>query len=127
MIGADSLDFDDVSDSLLNLRDLPKKYWDDLKNRVNDMTRRSLRWNELHSEEERVRYLYRSALRKARKNGYSHRDSYTPKEALHSAAQNWRTLEDVEPALTEQYNAVRYGEKEPQPGAAEALRDKAGL
>lgn len=126
-IGADSLDFDDVSDSLLNLRDLPKKYWDDLKNRVSEMTRRSLRWNELQTEEERVRYLYRSALRRARKNGYSHHDSYTPKEALRSAAQNWRTLQDVEPELNEQYNAVRYGEKEPTPGVAEALRDKAGL
>ena len=115
--------FEDTHESLVQLRDLPRQYLDSLRSRM----RRETRWNELQSESERVRYLYRHSLRRAQRAGYRHRASYTPKESLDEAAAALPQIQSVEESLRADYELVRYGESEPPTGDAERIRRDAGL
>ncbi len=118
--------FEDSQESIVKLRDLPRKYYNDLKKRVADL-RRGKRWSDLTTESERVRYLYRSSLKRAEKSGYRHKSSYTPHEALDEASQDLPQIQPVQNDLAASYDLVRYAEREPQPGDAERIRDQSGL
>lgn len=118
-----SSDFEDTHESLVQLRDLPKQYLDNLKNRLKHVPR----WGELKSEDERVRYLYTHSLRKAERYGYRHKTSRTARESLDEAASSLPQIQPVEDRLRDAYEQVRYGEESPQEGSADAIRRDAGL
>ena len=118
-----SSDFEDTHESLVQLRELPKKYLDDLRSRLRHVPR----WGELKTEGERVRFLYRLSLRRAEKAGYRHRSSYTARESLDEAAASLPQIQPVEDRLRQTYDQVRYGEAEPPAGSAEAMRRDANL
>ena len=118
--------FEDTRESIVNLRDLPRKYLDSLKKRLSEL-RRGKRWNELTSESERVRYLYRHSLKRAERSGYHHRESYTPHEALGEASQELPQIQPVQDDLAATYDLVRYAEREPSPGNAARIKEDAGL
>lgn len=125
-ISGDSDSFEDTHESIVNLRDLPRKYYNDLKDRLSSL-RRGQRWSELTTESERIRYLYRHSLKRAEKVGYRHDTAYTPHEALGEAAQELPQIQPVQSDLAAQYDVVRYAEREPQPGDAERIREQSGL
>ena len=118
--------FEDTRESIVNLRDLPRKYFDSLKKRLSEL-RRGKRWGELTTESERVRYLYRHSLKRAEKSGYRHKESYTPHEALGEASQELPQIQPVQDDLAATYDLVRYAEREPSPGDAERIKEDAGL
>lgn len=118
--------FEDTRETIVNLRDLPRKYLDSLKKKLSEL-RRGKRWNELTTESERVRYLYRHSLKRAAKSGYQHKASYTPHEALGSASQELPQIQSVQDDLAATYDLVRYAEREPSPGDAERIKGNAGL
>ncbi len=118
-----STDFEDTHESLVQLRDLPKQYLDNLKNRL----RRIPRWGELKDETERVRFLYSHSLRKAERYGYRHKTSRTARESLDEAASSLPQIQPVEDRLRDAYEQVRYGEETPPEGSADAIRRDAGL
>lgn len=117
--------FEDTRESIVNLRDLPRKYFDSLKKRLSEL-RRGKRWGEL-TESERVRYLYRHSLKRAERSGYRHKESYTPHEALGEASQELPQIQPVQDDLAATYDLVRYAEREPSPGDAERIKEDAGL
>lgn len=117
--------FEDTRESIVNLRDLPRKYFDSLKKRLSEL-RRGKRWGEL-TESERVRYLYRHSLKRAERSGYRHKESYTPHEALGEASQELPQIQPVQDDLAATYDLVRYAEREPSPGNAARIKEDAGL
>ncbi len=126
LIGNGGESFEDTQESTIDFRDLPRKYYDNFKKKFAQL-RRGKRWNELQTESERVRYLYRSSLKRAEKSGYHHKTSYTPHEALDEAAQDLPQIQPVREDLAAQYDLVRYAEREPAPGNAERIREQSGL
>ncbi|CAG7631654.1 DUF4129 domain-containing protein [Paenibacillus allorhizosphaerae] len=73
---------------------------------------REPRWDELHNNRERARYLYRAMLTMGRKAGYKAKPYLTPKETGQELGrwetQLWLTPEPV----VSVYEKVRYGDKE---------------
>ena len=118
--------FEDTNESIIKLRDLPRKYYDGLKNRLSSLKNRK-RWNDLTTESERVRYLYRHSLKRAEKSGYQHKQSYTPHEALGEASQDLPQIQPVRDDLSAAYDIARYAECEPPAGSAARMKKNSGL
>lgn len=118
--------FEDTRESLLDLSQLPKLYADSARERLAGLFKRQPGWNDMPTPAEKLKYLYRKALKKAEGAGYAHRASYTPHEAVRSAGQSWHTLEPQAEKLADSYDALRYGAKDPDPDALEKLHHELG-
>jgi cell division protein FtsL len=105
-----------------------------LKDQLNGSLRRlSLRgkdkepgWQDLKSNAERIRYLYKKLLSGGMKTGYTVIPSLTPRETAADMAKKKQTViasEHVAP-LIDVYEAVRYGDKSPSDETVAELKRK---
>ena len=118
--------FEDTRESLIDLSQLPKLYAKSAKNKLTALFHREPGWDDLPTPTEKLKYLYRRALKKAGSTGYAHRASYTPHEAVSAASQAMPSLAPGAQELAGQYDAMRYGAKDPEPGALASLRHTIG-
>jgi|GEM_PF-4173471 len=105
--------------------------WHDsaLLRRLRQLSKRRVRevqWIELKTNRERIRYLYRHAVRQAVDHGYDFRSSLTPQET----STGIRSVVATDPVqlkrLTDLYNEARYGEREVTVADIETLRAALG-
>lgn len=81
----------------------------------------TMRWEELRTNGERVRYLYALAVRRSVRQGFRWRPQWTPAETAAEAAKTPAAAR-LEAGLCEAYEQVRYGGAEP--GDADIARWK---
>jgi hypothetical protein len=75
-------------------------------------TEHTVRWEELRSNRERVRYLYALAVRKSAKAGFQWKPQWTPAETAAEAARMPPDARKLDPGLCEVYERARYGIQE---------------
>lgn len=102
----------DEKESVMTLKEWRKNYQDRLKDWLANRLKHEPRWEDLQSNREKVRYLYRHSLLQLMKEGYSFKASDTPGETI----LEWKNHnpEDKEKLdrLEEVYGKARYGDRE---------------
>jgi hypothetical protein len=73
----------------------------------------SVGWDDLKNGQERIRYLYMLALRRAVRDGWAWKSHWTPSETASQAAAMPAAARLLKPELCEAYERARYGEIEP--------------
>lgn len=113
--------------------------WKDRLNPFSRIGRRAERWEDLCDNRERVRYLYRNALRAEQAEGYEVKSYLTPRETeedirrLPVAGKPGRTASSrdqrrsMADTLLGVYYRVRYGEQEPQDEEVARIRREMNL
>lgn len=124
-IGGGAL-FEDTRESLMDLSQLPKMYAENARDRLAGLFRREPGWDDMPTPAEKLKYLYRKVLKKAASSGYNHRTSYTSHEAVEKAAESWPTLAADKAVLADTYDAMRYGDHEPNAQSLDELHRKLG-
>ncbi|MNH93832.1 hypothetical protein D3C73_464400 [compost metagenome] len=109
---ADQAGYSDEQELVVEWRELPGAWLKGLTNRLLRKGQTELRWSQLKTNRERVRFLYRGLVRQATDKGHNHNQAYTPNES----GRSWIT-KDIYPAqsatdITSAYNRVRYGNEE---------------
>ncbi|MFD0587085.1 DUF4129 domain-containing protein [Paenibacillus sp. GCM10027627] len=81
-----------------------------------DSLQREMKWEQLQSNGERIRYLYRLLLRENVRSGYKHKEHLTPRETAGQWATSvpfGETDRDKLDSFVSLYEDTRYGGKEP--------------
>lgn len=73
----------------------------------------TVRWEELRTNGERIRYLYALAVRRSAQSGFRWKPQWTPAETAAEAALAPQAARRLEPGLCEAYERARYGGLEP--------------
>jgi hypothetical protein len=112
-------DYEDEVEKLADWSDLAQRWRD----RLHAMFEREPRdrWDRLTSNLERIRYLYRQALRRVILEGYRYEASQTPRE-LKKGVERWKGQELMPEELVRYYEDARYGGKELSDQQIEAVR-----
>jgi len=111
----------DKKESLLELRDTPRLFLSKARNWLKSRRSRERAWSELQDNAERVRYLFRTAMRQAVTGGFRYQRERTPLENGEALAARDNESPEAALALARQYSAVRYGERIPQDAEVEDL------
>lgn len=95
------------------------------------------RWDQMNSEQEQVRWLFRRWLLMRREDGYEPKQGLTPKETNKDITKwasnnkhkhkDHQASEQVSDQLIELYEKVRYGEEHPATSEVAALKDRLKL
>lgn len=94
--------------------------------KLGNIVRERIGWPAMRTEEEKVRYLYRQAVRKAAGKGYKRARSKTAFETLGEIAyaDGNAAHEKAYRALADAYDTTRYDQSPPAAGTAAAIREK---
>ena len=111
----------DKKESLLELRDTPRLFLSKARNWLKSRRSRERTWAELQDNAERVRYLFRTAMRHAVTGGFRYQRERTPLENAEALGSRDKESPEAALALARQYNAVRYGERIPPDAEVEEL------
>lgn len=84
----------------------------------------SVRWEDLKNGQERIRYLYGRALRRAVRGGWVWKPQWTPSETASQAAAAPAASRLLEPELCEAYEQARYGGIEPDEELVRRLKER---
>ncbi|MFF2887412.1 DUF4129 domain-containing protein [Paenibacillus sp. NPDC057967] len=117
--------FTDEIEDLMSFSDLRNRMKNRLRSLFGSGGGKGDEWDSLSTNRDRVRYLYRSWVADAKKRGYEHKPHLTPREtaADQGSVQQPSDREWVHPFI-DQYEAVRYGDKEPQDDQVQQFRTK---
>ncbi|RJX37703.1 DUF4129 domain-containing protein [Paenibacillus pinisoli] len=117
--------FTDEIESLMSFSDLRNRMKNRLRSLFGSGGGKGDEWDSLSTNRDRVRYLYRSWIADAKKRGYEHKPHLTPREtaADQGSLEQPSDREWVHPFI-DQYEAVRYGDKEPQDDLVQQFRAK---
>lgn len=86
---------------------------------------RAASWNDLTSNTERIRYLYKTWLQTERERGYESKPYLSPREtAIEAGASSGGRLSNEQSSFIELYEEARYGEREPSNEAVLRQRDR---
>lgn len=109
---ADAGGYVDEKEVLFQWKELPGLWRRGLAKRFSHKSSSEIKWSQLTSNKDRIRFIYRAVMSQAMENGYLYNKSHTPLETVlelakiqHSAASH--------PTLASAYNQVRYGELDP--------------
>jgi hypothetical protein len=101
----------DEKEVLFEWRELPGLWRGGLTKRFSRKSSSEIKWSQLTSNKDRIRFIYRAVMGQAMVDGYLYNKSYTPLETAlelakiqHSAASH---------SIVSAYNQARYGEVEP--------------
>jgi hypothetical protein len=102
-------DYEDEVEKLADFSELAQQWRD----RLRSMFERepSERWDRLTNNLERIRYLYRQAIRRIILEGYRYEPSQTPRE-LKAGVDRWKGQARLPEELVRYYEEARYGGKE---------------
>lgn len=102
----------DEKESLMDLKELGKNYVNRFQQWLAALMEREPKWDELKSNKERIRYIYRHFLISCIAAGYSFKEYLSPAEIGRELSQrDPEKSRDIE-ELTVAYQQVRYGEKD---------------
>ena len=123
-IGKDLEDYGgyvDEKEKLMDFRELGRDYADRFRQWLARIMEREPKWDELKTNKERIRYIYRHFLLRCMAGGYSFKKYLTPVETGKELSK-WRPekARDVM-ELTAAYDYVRYGDKEVDDSKMEKL------
>ena len=118
---ADLEEYEDTRESLVDIRDLPKEYLRRMGDWLSDRLKREPSWSDLKTNAEKARALYRRTLLKARAGGYKENAAYTPSQTLKAVIPHVKVSPQSLDTLRDCYEQARYGEREPDGEAVEAL------
>ncbi|MBE6929929.1 MAG: DUF4129 domain-containing protein [Ruminococcaceae bacterium] len=119
--GTDLEEYEDTRESLVDIRDLPKEYLRRMGDWLSDRLKREPSWADLKTNAEKARALYRRTLLKARAGGYKENAAYTPSQTLKAVIPHVKVSPQSLDTLRDCYEQARYGEREPDGEAVEAL------
>jgi hypothetical protein len=102
----------DEKEVLFEWRELPGLWRRGLAKRFSRKSSSAIKWSQLASNKDRIRFIYRAVIGQAMEDGYLYNKSHTPLETAlelakiqHSAASH--------PTIASAYNQARYGELDP--------------
>ncbi|TXK78395.1 DUF4129 domain-containing protein [Paenibacillus sp. N3.4] len=104
--------FSDEKESLLEWKNLPRLWWQQAKKTWSKEKKSELRWTQLESNRERIRFLYKRLIQQATSEGYTYKRSLTPNETEQDLKANKQLSQQTVHAITQAYNQVRYGDVE---------------
>ena len=122
----DGMFFEDTRETLVDLSQLPGMYADAAKERLQNLFRREPGYDDMPTPAEKLKYLFRKSLSKAKSSGYNHRPSLTAQEALKAAGQACPEIREGAPELADSYDRLRYAGREPEGESVDKLREKLG-
>mgnify|MGYP001384159096 CR=1 FL=1 len=102
-------DYEDEVEKLTDFSDLAQQWRDRLRSMFQREPR--VRWDRLTTNHERIRFLFRQALRRIIMDGYRYEPSQTPRE-LKAGVNLWTGQEMLPEELVRYYEDARYGGKE---------------
>lgn len=107
--------FTDEIEDLMSFSDLRNRMKNRLRSLFGSGGGKGNEWDSLSTNRDRVRYLYRSWIADAAKRGYEQQPHLTPRETATDMKGNLEQTVDREwiNPFIEQYEAVRYGDKDP--------------
>ncbi|MFD0696127.1 DUF4129 domain-containing protein [Paenibacillus sp. GCM10027628] len=108
----ESMDFTDEKENLLEWKEIPRLWWNQLTQMWSREKERQLKWAHLENNRQRVRFLYALLIGHAAGHGYVHNKALTPNETGQHLKNEFQLSEQAVHAITEAYNQVRYGEIE---------------
>lgn len=113
----------DKKESLLELRETPRLFLTKARNWLSQRRKREPSWSELTDNRQRMRYLFRTVMRRAASSGFSYHRERTPLENGEALASRDPSPQAVE-ALARHYSAVLYGQQNPADAEVEELADR---
>jgi hypothetical protein len=113
-----SAGYTDETSSIFVWEDIRRSYEEKLKAWLPSKRKRSLRFEELDSNAERIRYLFRKYIQKRMDQGYEWQPHHTPSQMSGTGS-----IEQ----LTELYQKVRYGEQSLEDQASEVEKLKRSI
>ncbi len=121
--GAD--EYDDTRESLVDLADLPGQYLKRMREWLADQFEREPPWSSWKTVSEKVRALYRRAAYRGISGGLPYTDCLSPKDLEKKLPDYLKTVDkNALSELIDDYEIVRYGEREPDAAGVEALNQK---
>lgn len=113
----------DEKESLIDFKKMRKDYAQRFRQWMSDLMEREPKWDELKTNKERIRYIYRHFLLRCMASGYSFKEYLTPAETGKELS-GWQPekAEDME-KLVDVYEDVRYGDKEIKDAQVEKLAE----
>ncbi|RAV20230.1 DUF4129 domain-containing protein [Paenibacillus contaminans] len=118
----------DEKQSLLDWADVPAAWGKSVRDRLSALLAREPKWDDLRTNRERVRYLYRLTVMNAMKRGYDWQSSSTPAETMRELERRAAAARSGPPeaqALSAAYEEARYGERDISDERAAKLRKDA--
>lgn len=118
--------FIDEIEDLMSFSDLRNRMKNRLRSLFGSGGGKGNEWDSLSTNRDRVRYLYRSWIADAAKRGYEQQPHLTPRETATDMKGNLEQTGDGEwiNPFIEQYEAVRYGDKDPGDDQVQQFRTK---
>jgi hypothetical protein len=113
--------FVDEKETLLELADAPRLVRRKIGDWLNRFRRREARWSELTDNRSKVRFLYRTALRRSIRKGYRHHPGRTPAETCRELEKAGYLAGFSSEELANLYIGVRYGDKTPDDGTVNRI------
>lgn len=106
----ESYGYIDEKESLIDIKELRDRYAEKIKNWIESIWERQPRWEDLNTNTERIRYIYRATILKYLKEGYRYKNHMTPKE-IEKDVERWRKTDEGEilDKIVPVYNRARYG------------------
>ncbi|MFY9177634.1 MAG: DUF4129 domain-containing protein [Caldicoprobacterales bacterium] len=102
----------DEKESLMGFTEIGRDYMDRFQKWIKGLMEREPRWEDLNSNYERIRFLYRNLILRSMKAGYTYRAYLTPRETGEDI-QNWiREKDEKIDDLTSIYDKMRYGQED---------------
>ncbi|WP_409344129.1 DUF4129 domain-containing protein [Paenibacillus sp. MBLB4367] len=126
----------DEKQSLLDWAEVPAAWGKSLRDRLSALLAREPKWDDMRTNRERVRYLYRLTVLQAMKRGYDWEPGSTPAETMkqlgnrhnripgqgQDAAASGSPADPAASALSSAYEEARYGERDPSDDRTAKLR-----
>lgn len=102
----------DEKESLMDLKGLGRDYVDRFRRWLTELMEREPRWDDLKTNKEKIRYIYRHFLLHCIAAGYSFKAYLTPREIGKELSQKEPEKAQNIEELTAAYQQVRYGDKD---------------
>jgi hypothetical protein len=99
----------DEKEMLIDFTRIRKRYINIVKSWLDNALIKEVKWSNLNTSKEKVRYLYRFWIYKKVKDGYEFKNNQTPKE-IYEEIYREKKFNKNEKDLVNVYNGVRYGE-----------------
>jgi hypothetical protein len=105
----------DEEESLLVWKDQPSLWRKGLLKRFSRTRDGELKWTQLLSNKDRIRFIYRNLIGKAIRDGYKYNRAATPLETEREVMRQQGYTESAQPnsVMAQVYNQARYGDKDP--------------
>lgn len=123
-LGKDTEDYGgyvDEKESLIDFRELRKDYGQRFRQWLTELMEKEPKWDELKTNKERIRYIYRNLLIRSMSKGYSFKKNLTPVEIGKELSEKTPEKSQDMGELITAYDDARYGDKEIEDSRMEKL------